>query len=112
MGFFDGMKGANFNFGEVDSPDFPGCYLTCAKGLKTDDGFAIVGTSISKYEFTKQDIKEFKCVAAGATWIKYKITFNDGKSGVITSHVIDPTSPEKKNTITVSPIDRFFGDLL
>ena len=102
MGFLDAMKGANMNFGTVDSPDFMACYLT-TKG----DHFMITGAQNGTYEFTKKDIKEFYVVASGESWIKYKITFNDGKCGIITS----PTNT-RKEPISMAPLERFFGDLL
>lgn len=108
MGFLNALKGANMNFGKVDSPDFPACYITF-KGKDTSV-FLITGAQKGDYEFTKQDVKEFKCVCAGATWVKYKIVFNDGKSGVITSHVNDPAV--QQNGASMAPIERFFGDLL
>lgn len=108
MGFLNALKGANMNFGKVDSPDFPACYITF-KGKDTSV-FLITGAQKGDYEFTKQDVKEFRCVCAGATWVKYKIVFNDGKSGVITSHVNDPAV--QQNGVSMAPIERFFGDLL
>ena len=105
MGFMDAMKGANFNFGRVDSPDFVACYLT-SKG----DHFMITGAQAGTYEFTKEDIAEFSVVCAGGAWVKYKIRFNDGKIGIITC---DVTSPSQKGTgVSMAPIERFFGDLL
>lgn len=38
MGFLNALKGANFNFGTVDSPDFVACYIT-----KKGDNFMITG---------------------------------------------------------------------
>lgn len=108
MGFLNALKGANMNFGKVDSPDFPACYITF-KGKDTSV-FMITGAQKGDYEFTKQDVKEFRCVCAGATWVKYKIVFNDGKSGVITSHVNDPAV--QQNGASMAPIETFFGDLL
>ena len=105
MGFLNALKGANFNFGKVDSPDFVACYLTM-KG----DHFMITGAQNGDYEFEKKDVKEFKCVCAGGTWVKYKITFNDGKCGIITSHVNDPAA--QSSGVSVAPLERFFGDLL
>ena len=105
MGFLNAMKGANMNFGVVNSPDFKACYIT-SKG----DHFMIAGAQAGTYEFTKADVKEFKCIAAGGSWIKYKITFNDGKTGIITSHVDDPAA--KGTGVSMAPIERFFGDLL
>ena len=105
MGFLNAMKGANMNFGHVDGPDFPACYIT-SKG----DHFMITGAQAGDYEFAKKDVKEFRCICAGATWAKYKITFNDGKCGIITSHVNDPAG--QKTGVSMAPIERFFGDLL
>lgn len=111
MGFLNALKGANVNFGTVDSPDFPACYLTWkGKDVTPSSVFLITGAQNGDYEFTREDIKEFRCVCAGATWVKYKIVFNDGKSGIITSHVDDPDA--EKKTVTIAPIERFFGDLL
>ncbi len=105
MGFLNALKGANMNFGTVDSPDFPACYITL-KGKN----FMITGAQNGDYEFTKEDVKEFRCICAGATWVKYKIIFNDGKSGIITSHVKDPAN--KQDGVSMAPIERFFGELL
>lgn len=104
MGFLDAMKGANMNFGTVDSPDFVACYLT-QKG----DHFMITGAQAGSYEFKKTDIAEFKVVAAGGTWIKFKMKFNDGKIAIIQSPV---KTPEQKGGVSMAPIERFFGDLL
>ena len=103
MGFLNAMKGANMNFGRVESPDFIGSYLT-TKG----DHFMITGAKSGDYEFAKKDVKTFTCIASGGTWIKYKIVFNDGKCGVITSHVDDPNAQSSG----MAPIERFFGDIL
>ncbi len=70
----------------------------------------ITGAQNGDYEFTKGDVKEFKCVCAGATWVKYKITFNNGKTGVVTSHVDDPAA--QGSGVSMAPIERYFGDLL
>lgn len=105
MGFLNAMKGANMNFGRVESPDFPASYIT-TKG----DHLMITGAQNGDYEFTKSDVKEFKCICAGATWVKYKITFNNGKCGVITSHVDDPSA--QRSGVSMAPIERYFGNLL
>ena len=104
MGFLDSMKGANLNFGLVDSPDFMSCYIA-----KKGDHFMITGAQAGTYEFEKEDVVSFKVVAGGGTWIKYKITFRDGKSGIITSEV---AMQSQKAAISMAPIERFFGDLL
>lgn len=104
MGFLDAMKGANLNFGMVDSPDFMACYLT-QKG----DHFMITGAQAGTYEFTKADVTGFKAILAGGNWAKYKITFKDGKCGIITSEVV---TQAQKGTVSMAPIERFFGDLL
>lgn len=104
MGFLDAMKGANMNFGIVDSPDFPACYLAM-KG----DHFMITGAQSGTFEFTKADVSEFKVVAGGGSWIKYKITFKSGKCGIITSEVV---TQSQKGTVSMAPVERFFGDLL
>ncbi len=104
MGFLDAMKGANMNFGTVNSPDFVSCYLT-----KKDDHFMITGAQAGNYEFKKSDIAEFKVVASGGSWIKFKMTFKDGKIAVIQSSV---QTPEQKGAVSTAPIERFFGDLL
>ena len=103
------MKSANMNFGVVEGPDFPACYLTL-KSSKDSETFMISGAQNGDYFFTKEDVKEFRCVCAGGTWVKYKITFNDGKKGIITSHVNDPAA--QSSGVSMAPIDRFFGDLL
>ena len=105
MGFLNALKGANANFGTVDSPDFIGCYI-----VKKGDRFMITGTSTKDYEFSKEDVKEFKCVCAGGGWAKYKMTFKDGKCAVITAGVKDPNN--KQSGVSMAPIERFFGDLL
>lgn len=105
MGFMDAMKGANMNFGTVDSPDFMACYLT-TKG----DRFMITGAQNGSYEFTKADIAEFKMVVAGDSFIKWKMRFKDGKIAIITSGVKDPTA--QGSGVSMAPIERFFGDLL
>lgn len=104
MGFLDAMKGANLNFGTVDSPDFIACYLA-QKG----DHFMITGGQAGTYEFKKDDVAEFKVVAGGGSWIKYKITFRDGKSGIITGEV---ATQSQKGAVSMAPVERFFGDLL
>ncbi len=104
MGFLDSMKGANMNFGTVDSPDFAACYLA-QKG----DHFMITGAQAGTYEFTKSDIAEFKVVAAGGSWIKFKMVFKDGKIAIIQSVV---KNPDEKKGLVMAPIERFFGDLL
>ena len=105
MGFMDAMKGANMNFGTVDSPDFMASYLT-QKG----DHFMITGAQAGTYEFTKADIKEFKIVIAGDGFVKWKMAFNDGKIAIITSGVKDPNT--KGSGVSMAPIERFFGDLI
>ncbi len=105
MGFLDAMKGANMNFGTVDSPDFMGCYLA-QKG----DHFMIAGAQAGTYEFGKADIVEFKVIASGGDWINYKMKFKDGKIAVIHSFVKTAAAP--KSGISMAPIERFFGDLL
>lgn len=102
MGFFNALKGANLNFGTIDSPDFLASYLTKDR----DNVFMITGTA-GDFKFTKTDIKELKIVASGATWIKIKIVFNNGKLAILTSPVYDPTVRESRP----APIERFFGDL-
>ena len=104
MGFLDAMKGANMNFGTVDSPDFMACYLT-QKG----DHFMITGAQAGSYEFAKSDIAEFKVIASGGSWIKFKMVFRDGKIAIIQSTV---ATPEQKGGVSMAPIERFFGDLL
>jgi|GEM_PF-2425578 len=104
MGFMDALKGANMNFGTVDSPDFMASYLT-SKG----DHFMITGAQAGTYEFTKEDIKEFKVVIAGDEFIKWKMVFKDGKIAIITSGVKDPSGG---SGVSMAPIERFFGDLL
>ena len=104
MGFLDAMKGANMNFGTVDSPDFSACYLA-TKG----DHFMITGAQAGNYEFKKGDIAEFKVIASGGTWIKFKMTFKDGKVAIIQSIV---KTPEQRGGVSMAPIERFFGDLL
>ena len=104
MGFGDAMKAANMNFGTVDSPDFMACYLA-QKG----DHFMIVGAQAGTYEFRKEDVAEFSVVCAGGSWVKYKIRFKDGKVGIITSAV---ATQGQKGTVSMAPLERFFGDLL
>ena len=103
MGFLDAMKGANMNFGTVDSPDFQASYIT-TKG----DHFMITGAK-GTYEFTHDDVVEFKAVASGQLWIKWKMKFKDGKVAVVTGPVVDPNV---KKGATMAPLERFFGDLL
>jgi hypothetical protein len=105
MGFMDAMKGANKNFGTVDSPDFMASYLT-SKG----DHFMITGAQAGTYEFTKEDVVEFQPIASGQLWIKWKMKFKDGKVAIITSAVKDPTG--QKSGASMAPIERFFGDLI
>lgn len=105
MGFMDAMKGANMNFGTVDSPDFMACYIT-TKG----DHFMITGAQNGSYEFTKADIAEFKVVVAGDSFVKWKMRFKDGKIAIITSGVKDPNAQD--SGASMAPIERFFGDLL
>lgn len=104
MGFLDAMKGASFNFGQVHSPDFPACYLA-----KKGDYFMITGLQAGTYEFSKEDVAAFQVVASGGSWIKYKITFKDGKTGIITSEV---ALQGKKATVSMAPIEVYFGDFL
>jgi len=104
MGFLDAMKGANMNFGTVDSPDFSACYLT-TKG----DHFMITGAQAGNYEFKKGDVSEFKVIASGGSWVKFKMVFKDGKIAIIHSNV---KTPEAKTGASMAPIERFFGDLL
>ena len=107
MGFMDAMKGANLNFGTVDSPDFIACYLT-TKG----DHFMITGMKTT-YEFYKSDVVLFDVLASGGEWIKYRIKFKDGKIGIITSSVETQTQKkERGQSVSVAPIERFFADLL
>lgn len=103
MGFLDAMKGANMNFGTVNSPDFMACYLA-----QKDDHFMITGAQQGTYEFNKGDIAEFKVIASGGSWIKFKMAFKDGKIAIIQSSV---STPEQKGA-SMAPIERFFGDLL
>ena len=105
MGFMDAMKGANMNFGTVDSPDFMASYLT-QKG----DHFMITGAQAGTYEFTKADVVEFTPIASGALWIKWKMVFKDGKVAIITSPVKDPHG--QGSGVSMAPIERFFGDLI
>lgn len=105
MGFMDAMKGANANFGTVDSPDFSASYLA-TKG----DHFMITGAQNGTYEFTHNDVVEFKAIASGQLWVKWKMKFKDGKIAIITSAVKDPTG--KASGLSMAPIERFFGDLL
>lgn len=104
MGFMDAMKGANMNFGTVDSPDFQACYLAAK-----EDHFMITGAQAGTYEFAKSDIAEFKVIASGGSWIKFKMVFKDGKIAIIQSVV---KTPDQKGTVSMAPIERFFGDLL
>lgn len=101
----DAMKGANANFGTVDSPDFKLSYLAM-KG----DHFMITGAQNGTYEFTHDDVAEFKPIASGATWCKWKMKFKDGKVAIITSAVKDPSV--KSSGVSMAPIERFFGDLI
>ena len=110
MGFGQAMKAANANFGTVDSPDFKACYLTAKSFLRPDGVFLIVGAQAGEYQFTHDDVKEFKVVASGQTWIKYYMKFNDNKVAIITSPVKDPL--DKNSGASMAPIERFFGDLL
>ena len=105
MGFLDAMKGANLNFGTVDSPDFADCYITI-KG----DRFMITGAQAGTFEFAKSDVAEFKVVASGGDWVKYKMTFKNGRCAVIHSVVASAAAGQK--ALKVAPIERFFGDLL
>ena len=105
MGFMDAMKGANMNFGTVDSPDFMASYIT-----KKDDHFMITGAQAGTYEFKHDDVAEFRPIASGATWIKWKMKFKDGKVAIITSGVKDPN--QKGSGASMAPIERFFGDLI
>ena len=105
MGFLNAMKVASMNFGRVESLDFPASYLT-TKG----DHLMIAGAQNGDYEFAKSDVKEFKLICVGGSWIKFKITFNNGKSGIITCHVDDPSV--QNNGVSMAPIERYFGDLL
>lgn len=105
MGFMDAMKGANMNYGTVDSPYFPACYLA-----KKDDHFMITGAQIETYEFSAEDLVEFSVVASGNEWVKYKMVFADGTMGILTSPVAIPG--QKKGTVSMAPIERFFGHLL
>ena len=110
MGFLDAMKGANFNMGTVDSPDFNACYLT-----KKEDHFMITGAQSGTYEFSHEDIASLKVVAAGGDWIKYKMTFRDGKIAIIHSLIAGSDKENKKGLrgmVSVAPLERFFGDLL
>lgn len=104
MGFLDAMKGASFNFGVVNSPDFPACYLA-----KKDDHFMITGAQAGTYEFRKSDVSGFRVVASGSSWIKYKISFKDGKTGIITSPA---DTQSQKGAVSMAPIELYFGDLL
>ncbi len=105
MGLLDSLKGANANFGTVDSPDFNACYIT-TKG----DHFMITGAQAGTYEFTHDDISSFSAIVGGTNWAKWKMVFNDGKVAIITSNVAVPG--ETKNGVSMAPIERFFGDLL
>ena len=105
MGFMDAMKGANMNFGKVDSPDFQASYLT-TKG----DHFMITGAQNDSYEFTKADVVEFKPIASGQLWVKWLMRFKDGKVAIITSGVKDPNA--QGSGASMAPIERFFGDLI
>ena len=104
MGFMDAFKGANMNFGTVDSPDFKACYLAMK-----DDHFMITGAQNGTYEFRKEDIEEFSVLCSGGSWVKYKIKFKDGKCGIITSEV---KTQSQREGVSMAPIERFFGDLL
>ena len=105
MGFMESMKAANMNFGRVDSPDFPACYIT-QKG----DHFMITGAQAGTYEFYKEDIICFKLLSTGDNWIKWLMRFKDGKYAVITCDVTPPS--QKGSGVSMAPIERFFGDLL
>ncbi len=104
MGLFDAVKGANLNFGTVDSPDFIACYLT-TKG----DHFMITGGQSGTYEFTLSDVSEFKAIASGGNWVKWKMAFKNGKVAIITSTV---SVGGDKSGVSMAPIERFFGSLL
>ena len=103
MGFKDAMKAANFNFGTVDSPDFMTCYLA-----QKDDHFMITGAQSGTYEFRREDVVEFRPIATGETWIKWKMTFKDGKYAIVTSPVKVPG--QQGSGMSMAPIERFFGD--
>ena len=105
MGFMESTKAANMNFGRVDSPDFPACYIT-QKG----DHFMITGAQAGTYEFYKEDIICFKLLSTGDNWIKWLMRFKDGKYAVITCDVTPPS--QKGSGVSMAPIERFFGDLL
>jgi len=104
MGFLDSMKGANMNFGTVDSPDFNACYLAMK-----DDHFMITGAQAGTYEFKKEDLKEFIVIASGAQWIKYKLVFKDGKKAILTSVI---NLQNQGSGAHMATIERYFGDLL
>ena len=116
MGFLDAMKGANMNFGTVDSPDFTACYLTLKDFKQNDSPFIITGAQAGNYEFKKSDVKEFRVVASGGDWIKYKMKFADGKSAIIHSFVDTKAtgngSTNNSSGVKMAPLERFFGDLL
>ena len=106
MGFLDKMKAANgLNFGNVESPDFPGCIII----MKSNQLFIIssaLNQNIGDYPIRNENVRIFKLIGCGGHWAKYYIEFNDGKNGIITQSVV--TQAEKGSTsVTVSPIERF-----
>ena len=73
----------------------------------------ITGAQAGTFEFKKSDVASFSVVAAGGLWIKYKMVFKNGKIAIIHSTVPDPAQKGKGGiSLSVAPIERFFGDLL
>ena len=102
------MKAANFNYGRVDGPFFPCCYLTSELDENKQIIMLIIGTETGEYYFRHEDVKVVKAIASGQTWIKWYMKFKDGKIAIVTSPVRDPN----ENNSGMAPFERFFGDLL
>ena len=102
----DKLKAANgMNFGEIESPDFPGGVLILKDKQLTIINSAVNGPSFERV-VKQSDIKIFKLIGCGGMWAKYYLEFKDGKAGIITQEVI--TKSQKQGTsVTMASIERF-----
>lgn len=95
MGLFKSLARQFVKHGEVQSADFPHCFLNYID----EQTLLIYGPKIDDYKFGKNDIKSCTIVSSGtmisfgstmAIGTKYQVEFNDGKKAVI-------SVPEKSN---------------
>ena len=105
MNFKDKMKAAvGLNFGDVESPDFPGGILIVKEGK-----LCIIAKALNvnwpDYYVEQSNIEHLTLIGCGGTWAKYYIKFKDGKKAIITQQVLTQ-SQEPKNGVSVASLER------